>query len=325
MLINAWNWLLAGFTAKMAIAPVEETPAVRSGRGRPDDQGTPGGRWLRARLCKCSLLDALILGALATSLLVMGEPRLAAARPDLPVINGDTATCTGDQHLGIASGIDFLTPPILNLYVNSLTTDITPDNGVAGISMQQQGANGSNGSSHAGYGDGGGNGAAGQNLTVNFDGGSHAITTQGDIAAGILVQSAGGSGGNGGDALVAGTGGNGGNGANGGTLAVTSTGLITTSGSQAHGILAASQGGNGGNGGDATGVAGIGGDGGVGGTAGMVTVTSHGDITTFGVQAQGIAAQSLGGAGGDGGSGGGIVGQGGAALGSGPGGKVEVT
>ncbi len=70
-------------------------------------------------------------------------------------------------------------------------------------------------------------------------------------------------------------------------MTVTSGSLITTQGEKANGIFALSQAGAGGKGGDAGGVSGTGGSGGVGGTAGIVTVTSHGKITTFGGRPKG--------------------------------------
>ena len=117
---------LSGPRSEVIIPADKVTYAAIPGCGHPGDQGTPGGRGLRVRLCKCSLLYALILGALAASVLVMATPRLATARPDPPVIDGSTATCTGDQHLGIASGIDFQTPPILNLYRTCLAATFLP-------------------------------------------------------------------------------------------------------------------------------------------------------------------------------------------------------
>ena len=86
-------------------------------------------------------------------------------------------------------------------------------------------------------------------------------------------------------------------------------------GNSSDGVLAQSIGGGGGNGGFAfSGAIGptgenmslqvgltLGGFGGSGGTAGDVSVTNNGEITTFGAQANGIEAQSLGGGGGNGG------------------------
>jgi hypothetical protein len=81
-------------------------------------------------------------------------------------------TCTGDHSEGIASGQDFPTPPISNtLNINSLTTDIQPSPGVAGISMVS---------------------ATGSDLTVTYDGQQKVIQTQGEGAHGLIVDSQGG-------------------------------------------------------------------------------------------------------------------------------------
>ncbi|GAA0581021.1 hypothetical protein [Rhizomicrobium electricum] len=155
------------------------------------------------------------------------------------------------------------------------------------------------------------------------------ILTKGDGAIGILAQSIGGGGGNGGFsfagtvmmssskgfAVSASLGGLGGNGANSDTVTVNSTGLISTSGKHASGVVAQSVGGGGGNGGisvagsfnasasstNASLTASVGGKGGAGGAASDVLVTRNGAITTLGDDSVGIAAQSIGGGGGNGG------------------------
>jgi uncharacterized protein YhjY with autotransporter beta-barrel domain len=155
------------------------------------------------------------------------------------------------------------------------------------------------------------------------------ILTNGDGAVGILAQSIGGGGGNGGFSLAgtvmmssaegfavsASLGGFGGDGANSSTVTVNSTGLISTLGDHASGVIAQSIGGGGGNGGisiagsfnasasstNASLTASVGGMGGAGGAGSDVSVTRNGAITTLGDYSDGIAAQSIGGGGGDGG------------------------
>ncbi len=144
-----------------------------------------------------------------------------------------------------------------------------------------------------------------------------------------------------GDSFVANitVGGDGGSGNNGGTVTVTNDGTITTglarftnqaglsitTGGDSVGILAQSIGGGGGLAGSSDPAAnidiagqvedalnspsdsyeadiGIGGSGGAGGTGGTVTLTNSGSITTYGVRAFGIEAQSIGGGGGNGGA-----------------------
>ncbi len=55
------------------------------------------------------------------------------AGPDPPDVNGTVAVFTGNQSDGIASGVDFLSPPIVRLNVNSLTGAIEPASGTKGI------------------------------------------------------------------------------------------------------------------------------------------------------------------------------------------------
>ena len=151
------------------------------------------------------------------------------------------------------------------------------------------------------------------------------IATYGTNADGILAQSIGGGGGNGGFAAAAslgtgtnsvqaavGVGGNGGSGNISGVVTVENSAEIMTAGNNSMGIFAQSVGGGGGNGGMAiagtfsTGESGnvsvtIGGTGGAGANANSVTVDDSGNIATFGDEAHGIFAQSVGGGGGNGG------------------------
>jgi hypothetical protein len=199
-----------------------------------------------------------------------------------------------------------------------------------GILAQSLGGGGGNGSfSIAGAGAGtgagtfslGGSGGDGGNAdAVNLTS-SSSITTHGADAYGIFAQSLGGGGGNGGFSIAgagagtgAGTLGIGGFGAGGGigkAVTVSSTGaLIQTSGDRSTGIVAQSLGGGGGNGGFSIAGAGagtgagtfsLGGAGAGGGNADTVNLTSSSSITTHGMDAYGILAQSLGGGGGNGG------------------------
>ena len=159
--------------------------------------------------------------------------------------------------------------------------------------------------------------SAGGNVRV-FQTGT--ITTIGDRSYGILAQSIGGGGGVGGtgDGINLGAvivGGRGGAGGAGGTVQVTDSGGITTFGNGADAILAQSIGGGGGVGGDAAGSnphlgsraitvgVGVGGAAGDAGNGEGVTISSTGPITTSGIAAYGILAQSIGGGGGIGGTG----------------------
>jgi hypothetical protein len=156
----------------------------------------------------------------------------------------------------------------------------------------------------------GGGGAPSGNAFAENDGG---ITTSGQGAYGIFVQSVAGLGGDAGSSggLVA-LGGDGGNGAasqcadfahclNGGNVVAQNYGSIATTGFQADGILIQSIGGGGGNGGHASGIFTFGGSGGAGGDGGTVLAQNHNFISATGDEAFAIFAQSIGGGGGNGG------------------------
>src|SRR6185503_8489440 len=90
-------------------------------------------------------------------------------------------------------------------------------------------------------GDGGGGGRGGDVvLTTNIG-----VTTGGSYAAGVFALSHGGQGGSGGDSNGGPSAGNGGPGGDAGTVSLTNSGRITTTGLQAHGVYGASIGGNG--------------------------------------------------------------------------------
>jgi hypothetical protein len=215
----------------------------------------------------------------------------------------------------------------------------TPTNGVTtegnfaiGLLAQSVGGGGGNG----GYGTsvgafiadsiGGTGGSGGDGGNVTIDNGS-TITTSGAQSLGILAQSIGGGGGNGGaaNAYSAGVafsislavGGSGGSAGTGGDVSLYNGHQITTTGSDAIGIVEQSIGGGGGNGGASTAKslaiglpdtpvnisfsASLGGDGGGGGNGGSVSLVDSGRIDTRGDGSHGILLQSIGGGGGNGG------------------------
>ncbi|MHC2020290.1 hypothetical protein [Methylobacterium sp. CM6247] len=171
---------------------------------------------------------------------------------------------------------------------------------------------------------GGGRGADATGLTDNTSGTagaggsvgqisvthSGAITTFGAYSQGILAQSISGSGGAGGNASgspFSDSGGRGASGAAGGVIALTSTGMITTSGESAQAIVAQSIGGDGGAGGTAGGMISVdGGASGNGGAGGNIQLTlgggSAGALSTSGTLSHTVVAQSIGGGGGIGGN-----------------------
>jgi len=154
------------------------------------------------------------------------------------------------------------------------------------------------------------------------------ITTSGLFSYGIFGQSIGGFGGDGGRAagLFVGWGGTGRSAGSGGRVEILNdlTGTIVTNGAYSHGILGQSIGGGGGAGGSGGGIAGIGGSAGAGGHGGVVHIENLGTIDTFGVNARGIFAQSVGGGGGDGGYGAGIGSVGGDGAVASDGGRVTI-
>ncbi len=148
------------------------------------------------------------------------------------------------------------------------------------------------------------------------------VETAGASSVGILAQSIGGGGGNGGMARSGGlksatngvnvsVGGSGGSGMSSSSVIVENQNQIYTNGEGSHGVLAQSLGGGGGNAGmtintllyesaDVNRFAvSIGGSGGDGSRSGPVNVTNNGVIGTFGNNAVGIFAQSIGGGGGN--------------------------
>jgi len=176
-------------------------------------------------------------------------------------------TCEGDQSAGVQ--IPSTTP--IELWVQNLTTDITPADSVSGIEATVVGAGAQDG----------------PNLEIHFTDGGHAIVTQGDGAHGISGTSFGANGYRGGDDHSGWVpifhmwsyGGNGGTGHVGGGVLVANDGTITTNGNQAHGVAAVSYGGTGGHGGHASAMAyAEGGNGGTGGFGDTVTVVRNGRL-----------------------------------------------
>ncbi len=151
---------------------------------------------------------------------------------------------------------------------------------------------------------------------------NQSISTAGVNAQGILAQSVGGGGGNGGDSssltnnsdnntktkmVGLSLGGEAGAGGNGGTVTVNNALSIGTTGAYSQAILAQSIGGGGGNGGSSSsGPAdnastfnlALGANGGSGGNGGLVFVTSTGSLSTTGLNASALVAQSIAGGGG---------------------------
>ncbi|MDY6923439.1 MAG: autotransporter outer membrane beta-barrel domain-containing protein [Pseudomonadota bacterium] len=207
-----------------------------------------------------------------------------------------------------SNGGNGATGPTVNEVVDSAWGDIqTVSAGLPGIVVSSVGGNGGQGGD--GYGidiPGARGGQAGEGGPVTLDA-SVTVTTTGSGSHGIFAQSRSGRGGNGGTGYIASGGGGGGTSGQGGTVHVTHSGQISTSGDGAMGILAQSLGGAAGGGGDSYGIIGDGGGGSSGGNGGSVTVDHSGVIETAGGTAHGVLAQSIGGSGGNAGNSGGIV------------------
>ncbi len=263
------------------------------------------------------------------------------------ITQGDTATAIFAQSIGGGGGNGGSSSGVFSFggsggaggnggvvnVTNTSTGDIevSGSNGAMGIFAESIGGGGGNGgdalsagtSLNMSIGGSGGSGGKGGDVTVMNDG---VINLNGFNDTAIFVQSVGGGGGNGGDATSIGVGitpaslaigGSGGGGGDGGTVMVTNTGTITTSGDFSNAIFAQSIGGGGGHGGAAytislaaggdeipavSAAVSIGGNGADGGKGGEVDVSNSGNITTIDWDAMGIFAQSVGGSGGDGGS-----------------------
>ncbi|WP_440658625.1 autotransporter outer membrane beta-barrel domain-containing protein [Ensifer adhaerens] len=203
-----------------------------------------------------------------------------------------------------------------------------------GILVQSIGGSGGTGGIAAGLtlelgGDGGSGGSAETASVLN----AGTITTSGYSAHGIIAQSISGGGGAAGMAGgILSIGGSGGSGNFGGNAQVQNSGVISTGGDAAIGILAQSIGGGGGSGAGASGIATVGGSGSAGGDGSEAGIfLPGGSVTTRGEMAHAIMAQSIGGGGGNGGNvidlsvGLPALGVGGSASGGGAGGKVCVT
>ncbi|WP_144637353.1 autotransporter outer membrane beta-barrel domain-containing protein [Bordetella genomosp. 13] len=175
----------------------------------------------------------------------------------------------------------------------------------------------------------GSNGGVGGTIVINTSGNSR-ISTDGTMSHGIVARSVGGGGGgvqpSSGIADFSAE--NSGVGGAGGAVTITlgDGGSITTTGTNAIGVLGQSMGGYGGSASDNFELFGnVGANAGNGGSPGHVTLVNSGGITTSGLAAHGMVAQSIGGGGGTAGQSSGIValgGDGGSAVG---GGQVDVT
>ena len=221
--------------------------------------------------------------------------------------NGGSSDLFGSGGSGGAGGVG---GPVTVQGNWSVTTNGTTSPGISIASLGGTGGKGGDGSIFNPSSGSGGNTQGGGKLTINVSG---SVQTQGPESYAIVAQSLGGRGGAGGSSngLVS-FGASGGSAGPGGLVQITNSAALTTRGEQSPAIVAQSIGGAGGAGGSGfAAFYGQGGGGSIGGAGGSISVVNTGPITTYGNDAHGIQAQSIGGTGGDGGSTGGIVALGG--------------
>ncbi|MEO1639716.1 MAG: hypothetical protein AAFU41_10775 [Pseudomonadota bacterium] len=196
-----------------------------------------------------------------------------------------------------------------------------------GVLVQSIGAAGGNGDGATVVGTGGNGGSGGGSNYVSVINMAN-ITTYGQYASGMVVQSLGGNGGVGGNSgFFGGSGGFGAGSGQGGDINITNAfwSTIRTHGSGSAGILAQSIGGFSGAGGSASGLIAFGGNSTSAGNGGFVQITNSGTIVTSGAQdASAIVAQTIGGGGGAGGYAGGAAAVGGYGSRGGDGGGIGI-
>lgn len=213
-------------------------------------------------------------------------------------------------------------------------TLLTQGTGLAGIRAASLGGGGGSGITNAGESthniDGGAGGNAGS-ISVTLQSGA-SISTNGTLAFGIGVLSAGGTGGAGNDfddAFGTTHGSNGGNGGAAGAVTVTTqvSTQVKTAGASSPAIAAQSVGGIGGAAGDISKVLGAtAGTAGSAGAVGTVTITNSGMLSTAGSGSYGILGQSIAASGAAGGTSSGLFyAQGGVGGAGGPGNTVTIS
>ncbi|MBS7789746.1 hypothetical protein KTR66_07060 [Roseococcus sp. SDR] len=217
--------------------------------------------------------------------------------------NADAYNASGFISLGANGGNAGNSGAVSVTNSASLTTSGIAAHGIFALSRSGISGNGSSGDGVGSTGgDAGASGITGS-ASVTHNGN---ISTSGDYAFGILVQSIGGGTGAGGSnsGSLIGLGGDSTNAANASSAYFNQRGgAVTTQGAYAIGMLAQSIGGGGGNGGDgSSAILSLGGSGGGGGNAGTAYGEQYlGNNTTLGRLAHGMVVQSIGGGGGNGG------------------------
>ncbi|WP_157015544.1 autotransporter outer membrane beta-barrel domain-containing protein [Mesorhizobium xinjiangense] len=261
--------------------------AARSlgGNGGDGSDGTSGGAGGYGGRIQINLME----GATITT---GGEEGYAILGQSVGGIGGSNASTAGAGGDGSKVGV----------YASSGTTITTQGDHAAGVTLHSIGGGGGVGGDFTDVlaGDGGNGGNGGDAGLVEITSGAD-VTTHGQYAYGLLVQSIGGSGGVGGvgEGIILALGGQGGEGGGGEDAIVNNTGAVTTTGYGANGIVAQTLSGGGGAAGAAGGAISVGGNAGAGANnSATAYVTNNNDVTTTGDAAVGILVQSIGGGGG---------------------------
>ena len=215
-------------------------------------------------------------------------------------IGGNGGNGGSGAGIGVSAGTGGAAGAGGTVKVTNYATIVTSGSESDGIFAKSMAGIGGTGGTCYFWCDGGQGGIAAQGgsaSVVNFGN----ISTLKDSSVGILVQSLGGNSGNGGSSYgVVGTAGYGSVGGDGGDASAENGGTIVTRGASAHGIEVQSIGGTGGNSGNSLGFAAFGNDAGGAGNGGLakIRLLSTSSITTYGNEAHGAFAQSIGGGGG---------------------------
>ena len=213
--------------------------------------------------------------------------------------------------------------------VNGLSdvTIITSGANSYGVFAQSRSGVGGHGGSGFIFSEGGAGGAApGQGGAVTLTNFGN-ISTSGSGASAIFAQSLGGAAGSGGSSFgIVGEPGQGSIGGVASDVNITNGGVIVTGGDGAAGLQGQSIGGSGGSSGTGGGLVTFGSNGAAGGSGGGVGIINlaTGSVTTHGVGADAIFAQSIGGGGGNAGVSGGVAAFGGSGGGGGSAASVSV-
>lgn len=290
-----------------------------------------------------------VTGTLGGAIVTTGVGAIGVVAQSIGGGGGNAGSASGVISVGGAGAGASSASTVDVTLIGSIETSAEAAIGLLGQSIGGGGGNAGSANGVSAVGGKGGAGGDGKTVTINVNA-NGSIKTSGLYAHGAVAQSIGGGGGNGGSVFslsassdVPALGGSGDSGGTGGDVNVTvnENATIGTTGNGAIGLLMQSIGGGGGSGGSATEGAlsfedlAIGGKGSQGSDGGNVTLgMQNATVTTQGMAASAITAQSIGGGGGNGGAAhvldvsavfGTAVAIGGSGEGGGAGGTVDIT